>query len=172
MNGYHGRFLDVDLGAGTTKDLPLSEEHLTKYIGGATLAAALVYDRVSQDLDPLSPQNPLVFSTGPFTGSPIPMVSRYAACGVSPLTGYWGEATSGGSFPFRLKGSGFDGILFTGRGIRSCTRTPSEIDVLAFVGAAEDPFALGWGHGSGTQEGADVADGVFHQLFDIVHGRL
>ena len=58
MNGYHGRFLDVDLGAGTTKDLPLSEEDLKKYIGGATLAAALVYDRVSEDLDPLSPREP------------------------------------------------------------------------------------------------------------------
>ena len=115
MNGYHGRFLDVDLGAGTTKDLPLSEDDLKKYIGGATLAAALVYDRVSKNQDPLSPENPLVFSTGPFTGSAIPMVSRYAACGVSPLTGYWGESTSGGNFPFRLKGSGFDGIIITGR---------------------------------------------------------
>jgi aldehyde:ferredoxin oxidoreductase len=115
MNGYHGRFLDVDLGAGTTRDLPLSEEDLKKYIGGATLAAALVYDRVSEGLDPLSPQNPLVLSTGPFTASPIPMVSRYVASGISPLTGHWGEATSGGTFPFRLKGSGFDGILITGR---------------------------------------------------------
>jgi len=115
MYGYHGRFLDVDLSAGTTKDLPLSEEYLEKYIGGATLAAALVYERVSKDLDPLSPENSLVFSTGPFTGSSIPMVSRYAACGVSPLTGYWGEATSGGRFPVRLKGSGFDGVIITGR---------------------------------------------------------
>jgi aldehyde:ferredoxin oxidoreductase len=115
MNGYHGRFLDVDLEAGTTEDLPLSEEDLKKYIGGATLAAALIYDRLSEDQDPLSPQNPLVFSTGPFTGSPVPMVSRYVACGVSPLTGFWGEATSGGNFPFRLKGSGFDGIIITGR---------------------------------------------------------
>jgi aldehyde:ferredoxin oxidoreductase len=115
MNGYHGRFLDVDLGAGTIQELPLSEDYLKKYMGGATLAAALVYDRVWKGLDPLSPESPLVFSTGPFTGSPIPMVSRYAACGISPLTGYWGEATSGGRFPFRLKGSGFDGIIISGR---------------------------------------------------------
>jgi aldehyde:ferredoxin oxidoreductase len=115
MNGYHGRFLDVDLGAGTTRDLPLSEEDLKKYIGGATLGAALVYDRVSADTDPLDPENPLVFATGPFTASPIPMVSRYVACGVSPLTGFWGEATSGGNFPFRLKGAGFDGIIIAGR---------------------------------------------------------
>ena len=115
MYGYHGRFLDVDLSAGTTEELPLSEETLEKYIGGATLAAALVYERVSGDLDPLSPENPLVFSTGPFTGSSVPMVSRYAACGISPLTGFWGEATSGGRFPGRLKGAGFDGLIISGR---------------------------------------------------------
>lgn len=115
MHGYHGRFLEVDLSAGTTEELPLSEEILEKYIGGATLAAALVYERVSGDLDPLSPQNPLVFATGPFTGSSVPMVSRYAACGISPLTGFWGEATSGGRFPARLKGAGFDGLIVTGR---------------------------------------------------------
>jgi len=118
MYGYHGRFLDLDLGAGTTKDLPLSEDDLKKYIGGATLAAALVYDRVTPDLDPLSPENPLVFATGPLTGSSIPMVSRYAVAGISPLTGFWGEATSGGTFPFRLKGSGFDGLFVTGRADR------------------------------------------------------
>jgi len=115
MNGYHGRFLDVDLGPGTTKDLPLSEEFLKQFIGGATLAAALVYERAPKGMDPLSPESPLVFSTGPFASSPIPMASRYAVCGISPLTGYWGEATSGGKFTARLRASGFDGIIITGR---------------------------------------------------------
>jgi aldehyde:ferredoxin oxidoreductase len=43
------------------------------------------------------------------------MVSRYAVGGISPLTGFWGESTSGGVFPFRLKGSGWDGIIITGK---------------------------------------------------------
>jgi len=115
MYGYHGRFLDVDLAAGTTKSLPLQEAELKKYIGGATLAAALIYPRIHEGLDPWSPQNPLAFATGPFTATAVPMASRYAVAGVSPLTGLWGEATSGGKFPFRLKGSGFDGLLITGR---------------------------------------------------------
>ncbi|MFH1091812.1 MAG: aldehyde ferredoxin oxidoreductase family protein, partial [Pseudomonadota bacterium] len=115
MYGYHGRFLDVDLSARTTQDLPLTEDFCKKYIGGATMAAALVYDRVSPGMDPLSPESPLVMATGPFVGTPIPMVSRYAVAGISPLTGYWGEATSGGVFPFRLKGSGWDGLILTGR---------------------------------------------------------
>ena len=94
--------------------MPLSEDDLRKFIGGATLAAKLIYDHLKKDMDPSGPENPLVFSTGPFTGTSAPMVSRYAVCGVSPLTGYWGEATSGGEFPFRLKGSGYDGIFITG----------------------------------------------------------
>ncbi|MBW2062767.1 MAG: aldehyde ferredoxin oxidoreductase family protein [Deltaproteobacteria bacterium] len=115
MFGYHGRFLKVDLGARTTEEMPLSEDDLKKYIGGATLAAALIYDHVQEGMDPLSPESPLIFATGPFTGSSIPMVSRYAVCGISPATGLWGEATSGGVFPFRLKGSGYDGCFITGR---------------------------------------------------------
>ena len=108
MKGYHGRFLEVDLSSQTTKDFPLSEDFCKKYIGGATMAAALIFDRIDPDTDPLSPENPIVMATGPFTGSSIPMVSRYAVAGISPLTGFWGEATSGGVFPFRLKGSGWD----------------------------------------------------------------
>ena len=115
MKGYHGRILEIDLSTRKMADLSLSEDFLKKYIGGATLAAALVWDRMKKRTDPLAPENPLIFATGPFTGTPLPMVSRYAVGGISPLTGFWGEATSGGRFPFRLKGSGWDGLLVTGK---------------------------------------------------------
>jgi aldehyde:ferredoxin oxidoreductase len=118
MNGYNGRFLKVDLSELKTEEMPLSEDDLRKYIGGATLAARLIYDHVKKGMDPLAPESPLVFAVGPLTGTSVPMVSRYAVCGISPLTGYWGEATSGGEFPFRLKGSGYDGIFITGRADR------------------------------------------------------
>ncbi len=91
MQGYHGRFLEIDLTNKTTTDLPLSEDFYKAYIGGATMAAALVYDRVKPGTDPLSPENSMVMATGPFTGTPLPMVSRYAIGGISPLTGFWGE---------------------------------------------------------------------------------
>jgi aldehyde:ferredoxin oxidoreductase len=115
MQGYHGKFLEIDLTHKTTADLPLSEDFFKAYIGGATMAAALVFDRVKAGTDPLSPENAMVMATGPFTGTPLPMVSRYAIGGLSPLTGFWGEATSGGVFPFRLKGAGWDGIIITGK---------------------------------------------------------
>lgn len=115
MYGYQGKFLNVDLSAQNTREMPLAEDDLKNFIGGASLAAKLIYGHVKKGMDPLAPESPLVFSTGPFTGTTIPMVSRYAVCGISPLTGYWGEATSGGSFPFRLKGSGYDGLFITGK---------------------------------------------------------
>ena len=115
MNGYHGQFLKVDLTKGTTSTMPLAKEDMKNFIGGATLSAKLMYDHINADMDPLAPESPLVFATGPFTGTTIPMVSRYSICGISPLTGYWGEATSGGKFPFRLKATGYDGIFITGK---------------------------------------------------------
>ncbi|MDT8273719.1 MAG: aldehyde ferredoxin oxidoreductase C-terminal domain-containing protein, partial [Desulfomonilia bacterium] len=115
MYGYHGRFLKVNLSEGTTHDMPISEDVCRTYIGGATMAAHLIYPCVKKGMDPLAPESPLVFATGPFTLTSIPMVSRYAVAGISPLTGWWGEATSGGDFPFRLKGSGYDGIFIEGR---------------------------------------------------------
>jgi aldehyde:ferredoxin oxidoreductase len=66
-------------------------------------------------IESLDPKSSLIFATGPFTGSPVPMVSRCAVCGISPLTGIWGEATTGGIFPVRLKSSGYDGILIIGK---------------------------------------------------------
>ncbi len=118
MFGYHGKFLNVDLSKGNVGTLELEEDLLKKFIGGASLAARLIYDQVKPGMDPLAPDSPLVFATGPFTGTTIPMVSRSAVCGISPLTGIWGEATTGGVFPFRLKESGYDGILVTGKADR------------------------------------------------------
>ena len=118
MKGYHGRLLEVDLSTRKMTDLPLSEDFLKKYIGGATLAAALIYERLGKGTDPLHPANSLIFATGPFTATSLPMVSRYVVGGISPLTGFWGEATSGGRFPFRLKGSGWDGLVVKGKADR------------------------------------------------------
>ena len=115
MYGYHGKFLDIDLGSGAIGEIPVTEEQARKYIGGAALSARLIYNHVSPNLELLGPDNPLVFAVGPLIGTTIPMVSRSSVCGVSPQTGFWGEATTGGVFPFRLKASGFDGIFITGR---------------------------------------------------------
>ena len=65
MQGYHGRFLEIDLTNKTTTDLPLSEDFYKAYIGGATMAAALVYDRVKPGTDPLTVGRDLQSRAGP-----------------------------------------------------------------------------------------------------------
>jgi aldehyde:ferredoxin oxidoreductase len=115
MKGYFGKFLKVDLTRKSLDDFTLSDDDLRNFVGGSTLAAKIIYDYVKPGMDPLAPENPLIFAAGPFIGSNVPMVSRAAICGIAPGTGLWGEATTGGQFPTRLKGSGFDGLLLTGR---------------------------------------------------------
>jgi aldehyde:ferredoxin oxidoreductase len=141
MKGNFGKFLKIDLANKQTNELTISDSDQKKYIGGSTLAAKIVYDYVKPGMDPFSPENPIIFSTGPFTGSNVPMVSRAAICGISPGTGLWGEATTGGKFPMRLKGTGYDGILISGK-------AQSPVYIYVNEGAAEirDASHL-WGKG-------------------------
>jgi aldehyde:ferredoxin oxidoreductase len=90
MLGYQGKILQVDLGSGEIKDLPLKEDDAKKYIGGTGLSARLIYDCVKPGMDPLGASSPLIFAAGPFTGTSIPMVSRSSVSGISPYTGIWG----------------------------------------------------------------------------------
>jgi len=115
MKGHFGKILNIDLTTRRTEEIPISDADQKNDVGGSTLAANLIYDAVKEDMDPLSPGNPIVFATGPFTGSNVPMVSRAAICGISPSTGLWGEATTGGKFPIRLKGAGYDAVVVTGK---------------------------------------------------------
>ena len=115
MFGYHGKFLSVNLATGEIKDMPITEEQAKSYLGGCGLSARLIYGSVKPGMDPLAAENPLVFAVGPYVGTPIPMVSRSSVCGISPQSGFWGEATTGGVFPFRLKAAGYDGIFIIGK---------------------------------------------------------
>ncbi len=113
--GYLGRILRVDLSAGRLTDEPLNEEYADAFVGGSALATRMIYDLVDGSTDPLGPANPLVFMTGPLVGTAMPSAGRYSVCALSPLTGIWGEANSGGFFGPELRFAGYDGLLITGR---------------------------------------------------------
>ncbi len=114
MNGYMGKLLRVDLSQGRLWDEPVKEEDARGFVGGSGLAARLIFDMVSANTDPLGPQNPLVFMTGPFVGTAVPSSGRYSVCALSPLTRIWGEANSGGFFGPELRFAGYDGVVITG----------------------------------------------------------
>lgn len=115
MNGYLGRILTIDLSTGLIADKSLDPFLLRNFVGGASLAARLLYDHLTPALDPLSPDNPLLFMTGPLTGSSGPSVGRYTVCAKSPATGLWAESNCGGFVGPEIRFAGYDGILFTGR---------------------------------------------------------
>ncbi|MGA2504100.1 MAG: aldehyde ferredoxin oxidoreductase N-terminal domain-containing protein, partial [Anaerolineales bacterium] len=115
MNGYLGKLLRVDLSDGRLWDEALNEDYAHTYVGGSGLAARYLYDLIDDRTDPLGPENPLFFLTGPLVGTSMTSAGRYSACARSPLTGIWGEANSGGFFGPELRYAGYDGVLITGK---------------------------------------------------------
>lgn len=114
MNGYLGKILRVDLSTRRTWDEPLDEGYARAFIGGSGLAARYALSMVDKETDPLGPDNPLIFMTGPLVGTRMPSAGRYSVCSLSPLTGRWGESNSGGFWGPELRFAGYDGIIITG----------------------------------------------------------
>jgi aldehyde:ferredoxin oxidoreductase len=114
MFGYMGRILRVDLSESRISEEPLSGEDCRLFLGGSGLATRYLFDEVPKGVDPLGPDNELIFMTGPLTGTESPSAGRYCVVTKSPLTGFWGEANSGGSWGVYLKNAGFDGVIFKG----------------------------------------------------------
>ena len=114
MSGYMGKILRVNLTEGKiTEEFP-DEETLKMYLGGAGLATWYLFNEVPKGVDPLGAENKLMLFTGPLTGTTSPSTGRYTAVSKSPLTGIWGQASSGGKWGVDFKRSGFDGIIFEG----------------------------------------------------------
>lgn len=88
------------------------------YLGGASLAARMLYDTLTPDLDPLSSAAPLLFQTGTLTGTAGPAMGRFMICALSPATGLWGESNCGGFWGPELRKAGYDGLLVTGQSSR------------------------------------------------------
>ncbi|HEX9114956.1 MAG TPA: aldehyde ferredoxin oxidoreductase family protein [Anaerolineae bacterium] len=109
------RILRVDLSSGRIWDEPLSAEYARQFVGGSGLAARYLADLATANTDPLGPDNPLIFMTGPFVGTQVPAAGRYEVVARSPQTGFTGEANSGGFFGPALRQAGYDGIIVTGR---------------------------------------------------------
>lgn len=118
MKGYRGKIALVHLEGGKIESFPLQEDWVRKYIGGSGLGTFLLMKYGMRGMEPLGPENPLIFMNGPFQGTGIPTSGRHQILARSPLTGAIGEADVGGTFGFRLSQAGFDGIVFLGKAPR------------------------------------------------------
>ena len=109
------RLLAVDLTSGKTETRIVDPVYARQYIGGSGLAVRLLWDSLSPAREPLDPASPLMWSTGPLTGTGSPTTGRFTICGRSPQTGLWGESNIGGFVGPELRFAGFDGVWITGR---------------------------------------------------------
>ncbi len=113
--GYTGTVLRVNLSTGKVSREALSPEIARDFLGGAGLGIKYLYDEVAPGVDPLGPDNKLIFTPGPLTGSEAVCASRMAVTAKSPLTGAVAMGLSGGYFPAELKFAGCDALIVEGK---------------------------------------------------------
>ncbi len=116
MFAYAGKILRVDLTKGKISTEPLSEKLAKKYIGGIGLGIKLLMDNSKPGTDPFDPDNPLIYLTGPLSGTLGPTGGNsYAVVSKSPATGGVGNAEAHGFFGPDLKRAGYDAVIITGK---------------------------------------------------------
>ena len=120
MKGICGKLLEIDLTSGKTKDTMISVEMVEKYIGGRGLGARLLFDILPAKTNPLSPENVLIFLTGPLTGTMVPGSSKFVVITKSPLTHGWCDSYSSGRISVELKKVGYDGMVIRGKSNFPC----------------------------------------------------
>ena len=114
MYGYHGKAMLVDLTAHSVSKVDIPEDALRRFIGGTGLGAYLLYKYCPQNVDPLSPANPLIFVTSPLVGSRLTTSSKFAVVTKSPQTGFIGDSLSSSFLATELKKTGADALIVTG----------------------------------------------------------
>jgi aldehyde:ferredoxin oxidoreductase len=113
--GYMGKILKVDLSKGVCSIDEVTDEMARLFIGGNGFAAKLMYDYMKPKIDPFSPENKVIFMTGPIQGTLIPCSGRVGAFTKSPLTFGFFDSYAGGYFGPELKFAGYDGIIIEGK---------------------------------------------------------
>jgi len=114
--GYAGKILHIDLSTGKSETEPLKENLAKKYVGGIGLGMRLFLDHSKPGVDAFSPENPLIFITGPLSGTMGPTAGNgYAVISKSPESGGIGESKAHGFFGSELKRAGYDVIIIKGK---------------------------------------------------------
>lgn len=113
--GHNGKVLRVDLSNRAITEEELPEIMYRRYLGGGALSLYYLLKELKPSVDPLGPENMLIFAASAVTGTPALGFSRFTVAAKSPITGAFGEAEAGGWWGPELKFSGFDAILIKGK---------------------------------------------------------
>ncbi|MBS7628744.1 aldehyde ferredoxin oxidoreductase family protein [Candidatus Bathyarchaeota archaeon] len=122
--GYAGKFLRLDLTNKKHSAVQLTKETARQFLGGNGFGVKILYDELKPGIDPLGPENKVVFAAGPIQGTMVPTAGRSGVFTKSPLTGYFFDSYAGGCFGPEMKYAGWDGIIVEGQ-----SKTPIYITV-------------------------------------------
>ena len=113
--GYTRKVLRINLTTGSVKVEPLNMDWAAQYIGQRGLASKYLIEEIDPKIDPLSPQNKMIFATGPLTGTAASTGGRYSVITKGPLTNAIACSNSGGYWGAELKFAGWDMVILEGR---------------------------------------------------------
>ncbi len=114
-NGYNGKMLRVDLSRRAISVDEPEDRFYRCYLGGRGFISYYLLKEVEAGIDPLGPDNKLMFACGVVTGAPVGGCGRNSVGAKSPLTGAYGDAEVGGYWGAELKHAGYDGIIIEGK---------------------------------------------------------
>jgi len=115
MYGWMGQILRVDLATGKIQKEPLDEALAHQYIGGRGFTTRYQYEELDPGVDPMGPENKLIFAPGPACGTLVPGSQRWTVGAKSPMTGLIGDSNCGGLFGAGLKYAGYDMVIVQGK---------------------------------------------------------
>jgi len=178
MYGIFGRYLDVDLSVGAIQEYEIPTRWQELHLGGRGIAARVLLKELSGKEDPLSPENILIFATGPLQGTELLGAGRHLVMGISPKTGSVCGSYTGGYLGHELGRSGYDGILLRGTAAEPVYLTL--IDGVAQIHPATDLWGKGTGktetalkerHPGGCVASIGIAGEKLVQMACIIHDR-
>ncbi|MEJ2723582.1 MAG: aldehyde ferredoxin oxidoreductase family protein [Deltaproteobacteria bacterium] len=115
MDGWVGKILRVNLTGGAVSEEPLDPGLAERYIGARGLGVRYLFSEVDAKVDPLGPDNRLIFASGPLSGTFAPSSGRYNVITKGPLAGAVAVSNSGGMFGPQLKYAGYDMVIVEGK---------------------------------------------------------
>jgi len=133
LNEKYIKVLYIDL---NTEKIHIEQrEDLMPYLGGVGIASKLLLENIKPDLDPLAPEQPIVFAIG--AGAYVfPVLTKTVAMFISPLTGELGESYAGGRMAMSMLMAGYDALVITGRAKKHSYLTISTNNVIVSDGRA------------------------------------
>jgi len=142
MHGWNGKLLRVDLTKGKAVPQKYDANFAETFLGGRGFAAKILWDELKPGMDPLSPENRLIFAAGPLTAFPLPSSGKLLVAAKSPLTGGYGDGNLGTHATVQMRRTGYDAIVIQGKASKS---------TILYINDAETEFVDArdhWGRGS------------------------